>query len=271
MGRTGYPLVENSVWPILASFSALCSVGGFVCFAHEGWALPLCVGLGSLVLTLGCWWSDIAVEGSYLGRHTSLVLRNYRISMKLFILSEAFFFVSFFWALIHYKIGELSSHHSWPPVGVDPIDPWGIPLMNTGLLVGSAGTVTSAHKHIEAFSESYPLSAEYHHHKKRGCLWLLTTVLLGMIFMSVQYHEYHQLSFCLSDSAFGSVFFVTTGFHGTHVIVGIIFLSVALLRLFLGHFSKSTNHFNVLASIWYWHFVDVVWILLVFLLYFGAF
>nr|YP_010393063.1 cytochrome c oxidase subunit III [Xyloredo nooi]UPX88997.1 cytochrome c oxidase subunit 3 [Xyloredo nooi]UPX89009.1 cytochrome c oxidase subunit 3 [Xyloredo nooi] len=271
MGRTGYPLVENSIWPLLASVSTMCGIGGFIVFVHDGLVWPLCLGLVSLVMTLTCWWGDVVVEGSYLGRHTSLVLRNYYISMKLFILSEAFFFVSFFWSLVHVKVGELSSNFSWPPRGVEAINPWGIPFLNTGLLVGSAGTVTSAQKHVQAFSKSFILSEDYMLHKNRGVMWFLITISLGVIFMSVQYHEYHILNFTISDSAFGSCFFVMTGFHGIHVFVGIAFLSVACLRLWLGHFSKSMNRFNVIAAIWYWHFVDVVWILLVFLLYFGAF
>nr|UPX89021.1 cytochrome c oxidase subunit 3 [Xyloredo sp. E88]UPX89033.1 cytochrome c oxidase subunit 3 [Xyloredo sp. E89] len=271
MGRTGYPLVKNSSWPLLASLATLSSIGGFILFVHDGAVFPLCFGMGLLVTTLTSWWGDVVIEGSYLGRHTSLVLRNYYISMKLFILSEAFFFVSFFWSLVHVKVGELSSNYSWPPRGVEAINPWGIPFLNTGLLVGSAGTVTSAQKHVQAFSKCYHNSLDYNIHKNRGVGWFGITIFLGIFFMSVQYHEYHILNFTIADSAFGSCFFVMTGFHGIHVFVGIVFLSVACFRLSLGHFSKGMNRFNVVAAIWYWHFVDVVWILLVFLLYFGAF
>nr|UPX88964.1 cytochrome c oxidase subunit 3 [Xylophagaidae sp. E23]UPX88976.1 cytochrome c oxidase subunit 3 [Xylophagaidae sp. E81] len=271
MGRTGLPLLENSVWPILASFGALGGVSGFVMLNHTNSAWPICVGLGFLVSVLVCWWTDVIVEGCFLGRHSSLVLRNLYISMKLFILSEVFFFVSFFWALVHIKGGELSSNYSWPPRGVEAISPWGIPLLNTALLVGSAGTVTSAQKHVQAFSCSKPLSVESFYHKRWGVVWFSITVGLGVLFMMVQYNEYFSLSYTISDSAFGSCFFVMTGFHGIHVFVGIIFLSVAGARLFFSHFSKGMNRFNVIAAIWYWHFVDVVWILLVFLLYYGSF
>nr|UPX88913.1 cytochrome c oxidase subunit 3 [Xylophaga oregona]UPX88925.1 cytochrome c oxidase subunit 3 [Xylophaga oregona]UPX88937.1 cytochrome c oxidase subunit 3 [Xylophaga oregona] len=271
MARAGYPLVENSVWPVLASASALSGIGGFIVFVHEGRSLFLCLGVGVLFLTLSCWWGDVVIEGAYLGRHTSLVLRNYYISMKLFIMSEAFFFVSFFWALVHVKVGELSFNCSWPPSGVEAINPWGIPFLNTGLLVGSASTVTSAQKHVQGFSQAFPFSEDYYTHKNRGVMWFLVTIGLGVFFMSVQYHEYHVLNFTIADSAFGSCFFVMTGFHGIHVFVGIVFLTVACFRLWLGHFSAGMNRFNVIAAIWYWHFVDVVWILLVFMLYYGSF
>jgi len=124
--------------------------------------------------------------------------------------------------------------------------------------VASAGTVTCAQKHVQGFSESYIISPDYFNHKRQGLVWFFVTIILGVFFLFIQYYEYYELNFTFADSGFGSCFFIITGFHGLHVLIGVVFLSVACYRLSLGNFRKRSNHFNVTAAIWYWHFVDVV-------------
>nr|WHN64049.1 cytochrome c oxidase subunit 3 [Pholas orientalis] len=278
MGRSGYPLVEHSPWPLITStlaFSSVMSVlllfhdadssSFFYNFNHEVW--PFCYSLFFLGLCLMGWWGDVVYEGVYLGRHTSLVVKNFRMGFRMFILSEVFFFVSFFWAFLHVKIGELSCKFEWPPMGIQGVYPGGLPLWNTALLVSSAGFVTLAHKYIIAYNKAYLKSSDFYVMRSESLKWLGVTVILGAMFVACQAYEYYICPFCISDGAFGSCFFVMTGFHGLHVMAGIIFLSVAFGRLYNCHFSKSMNMFNVTAAIWYWHFVDVVWILLMILVY----
>lgn len=165
------------------------------------------------------------------------------------------------------KVGELSNRNQWPPVGISPVWHWGVPFANTSLLLASAMTVTVAQKYVQAFNRSYLYTDDYYYFRKGGVRWFLATLFLGSMFLYVQYKEYCYCSFTISDGAYGSTFYLLTGFHGLHVFIGLVFLGVACLRLNIGHFSKRKNRFNVTAAVWYWHFVDVVWVLVWLLLY----
>nr|UPX89225.1 cytochrome c oxidase subunit 3 [Kuphus sp. PMS-3700M] len=270
MARSGYPLIENSPWPFVMGGAAFVMGAGITVWAHAHCFWVVGFALVLIFIGLTGWWTDVICEATFKGMHTSLVLRNERIAMFLFILSEAFFFLGFFWALIHFKVGELSYGYSWPPLGVEVMEPFRVPFFNLVVLLCSGAAAQAAQGYVKAFNQSYLFTESYCVNRELGLCWFLASVILGVLFLSVQIWEYTQCKFCISDGVFGSVFFVTTGFHGLHVFIGVVFLTVAMVRLYFGHFSKSQNIFNVWASVWYWHFVDLIWIFLFALLYWGA-
>jgi len=196
------------------------------------------------------WWRDVSREATFQGHHTVPVGVGLRWGMILFITSEVLFFFAFFWAFFHSSLAptvELGSH--WPPTGIEPLNPFHVPLLNTAVLLASGVTVTWAHHSLLAGNRAEATQA------------LALTITLGMYFTALQLFEYIQAPFTIADAAYGSTFFVATGFHGLHVIIGSSFLTVCLLRQIRFHFSNN-HHFGFEAAAWYWHFVDVVWLFL---------
>jgi len=262
---TGHPvnhpfhLTDESPWPILASFLRLGVTTGLVSWFHINRIALLVFRILTLNITSFLWWRDVSREGAFQGLHTIMVFAGLRWGILLFITSEVFFFLSFFWAFFHSALSpNIEVGSSWPPLGVQAFNPWGVPLLNTVVLLSSGISVTWAHKGF----------LENNHNQ---CLVSLTlTIFLGSYFTFLQGIEYQEASFSISDSVFGSTFFVATGFHGLHVIVGTIFLIVGVFRLRLGILSKG-HHLGVTAAIWYWHFVDVVWLFLFCWLYVWTF
>nr|AUR26777.1 cytochrome c oxidase subunit 3 [Cormobates leucophaea] len=245
-----YHMVDPSPWPILGAAAALLTTSGLVMWFHYDSYYLLLLGLISTALVMFQWWRDIIRESTFQGHHTPTVQKGLRYGMALFITSEAFFFLGFFWAFFHSSLAptpELGGQ--WPPVGIQPLDPMGVPLLNTTILLASGVTVTWAHHSITEAA------------RKSAILALTLTVLLGLYFTALQAMEYYEAPFSIADGVYGSTFFVATGFHGLHVIIGTIFLFVCLLRLIKYHFT-SGHHFGFEAAAWYWHFVDVVWLLL---------
>nr|QQQ88924.1 cytochrome c oxidase subunit 3 [Hyalella franciscae] len=245
-----YHLVEKSPWPLIASIGAMIMVSGLVKWFHEFMFDILLLGLVSVIITSMQWWRDVAREASFQGLHTVKVVNGMRWGMILFIVSEVLFFFSFFWAFFHSSLSatmEIGSQ--WPPASVQAFNPFQIPLLNTAILLASGVTVTWAHHAIVENNHSQAVQG------------LFMTVLLGAYFSALQGLEYMESSFSIADSVYGSTFFVATGFHGLHVIIGSTFLTVNFYRLMSGHFS-NTHHNGVEAAIWYWHFVDVVWLFL---------
>jgi cytochrome c oxidase subunit 3 len=260
-----YHLVDPSPWPLVASIAAfITAVGGIM------WMKGIPVGslkIGSFVFGVGllgilyvmaAWWSDVIKEAEYGGYHTRVVQLSHRYGMILFIASEAMFFVAWFWAFFNSAlfpnetIEYLRTQFTggvWPPKGIEAIDPWKLPLFNTLILLTSGTTVTWAH---------YALLQGDRASVKKA---LGLTVLLGLLFTFVQGYEYAHAPFSFKGSIFGSTFFMATGFHGFHVIIGTIFLAVCLIRVFAGQFTK-THHLGFEFAAWYWHFVDVVWLFL---------
>lgn len=250
MTRNPFHLVEFSPWPLTGSIGALFLTVGIISWFHKDmWTIPL-TGLLLIILTMIHWWRDIVREGTFQGFHTHKVSIGLRWGMILFIVSEICFFFAFFWAYFHSSLAptpELGS--CWPPIGIQPINPFQIPLLNTAVLLASGVSVTWAHHSIvEGF-------------KSQGLQALSITVILGIYFTFLQAGEYYEAPFTIRDSVYGSTFFVATGFHGLHVLIGTTFLIVCLYRLFKNHFSMS-HHFGFEAAAWYWHFVDVVWLFL---------
>nr|YP_009632251.1 cytochrome c oxidase subunit III [Paralithodes platypus]ASS30837.1 cytochrome c oxidase subunit III [Paralithodes platypus] len=258
-GMHPYHLVDMSPWPLTGSISAMMLTTGLVKWFHQFNMDLLILGLLTTVLTMIQWWRDVTREATYQGLHTKIVENGMRWGMILFIVSEVLFFFSFFWAFFHSSLSPTAEiGMSWPPKGIDPFNPFQIPLLNTIILLSSGATVTWAHHAI----------MEGNH--KQSMQSLLITVVLGLYFSALQALEYVEAPFTIADSVFGATFFVATGFHGLHVIIGTSFLMICLFRLYKCHFS-SGHHFGFEAAAWYWHFVDVVWLFLyVFIYWWGG-
>jgi cytochrome c oxidase subunit III len=260
-----YHLVDPSPWPLIGSVSAFFMALGAIMWmkdltmagAHVG---PYVFGAGviGVLYTMLSWWTDVVREATYEGYHTRVVQLSHRYGMIMFIASEVMFFVAWFWAyfdaslypndpLQYTRVETLGG--TWPPKGIETFDPWHLPLLNTLILLTSGTTVTWAHHALL-------------HNDRQGLklgLWL--TVLLGLVFTFVQAYEYSHAAFGFKGSIYGATFFMATGFHGAHVIIGTIFLAVCLFRVYLGHFTPR-QHLGFEFAAWYWHFVDVVWLFL---------
>nr|NP_008183.1 cytochrome c oxidase subunit III [Katharina tunicata]AAC48373.1 cytochrome oxidase subunit III [Katharina tunicata] len=250
MIRNPFHLVEFSPWPLVGSMGAFCLTVGLAAWFHGFSLFLVWVGVILILLTMVQWWRDVIREGTFQGYHTLRVSRGLRWGMILFITSEVLFFFAFFWAYFHSSLAPcLEIGSCWPPQGVAPLNPFQVPLLNTAVLLASGVSVTWAHHSLIDGDQG------------GANISLLTTVILGAYFTFLQAGEYLETSFTIADSCYGSTFFVATGFHGFHVLVGSLFLLVTLWRNFSCHFSSS-HHFGFEAAAWYWHFVDVVWLFL---------
>ena len=245
-----YHLVEPSPWPLLGAFAAGVLALGLVFFMHRATSLLLFAGVGLVLLTMAGWWRDVIREGEFEGAHTPVVQIGLRYGMILFILSEVMFFAAFFWAYFNgalFPTDEISG--VWPPPQIEPFDPFDVPFLNTLILLLSGCTVTWAHHGLQ------------HDNREAIVKGLALTVGLGLVFSLLQAYEYAHAHFGFGGDIYSSVFYMATGFHGAHVIIGTVFLAVCLGRAMRGHF-RPAHHFGFEAAAWYWHFVDVVWIFL---------
>lgn len=276
-----YHLLNPSPWPIVGSVSAFVLAvglivwmksmnGGVGVFGIRGsWLFG--IGVMGVIYTMFMWWRDVIKE-AHSGDHTPVVQIHLRYGMIMFIASEVMFFVAWFWAFFDASLFPAAVHPLqnsdqivgmvernaltggvWPPKPSDnfhgTFDPWGLPLVNTLVLLLSGTTVTWAH---HALLEN----------DRKGLIWGLTiTVVLGLLFTALQAYEYGHAGFNFAGHIYGATFFMATGFHGAHVIIGTIFLAVCLMRALKGHFTPK-QHFGFEAAAWYWHFVDVVWLFL---------
>jgi cytochrome c oxidase subunit III len=249
-----YHLVDPSIWPLIGAIGGGFTVFGIILAAHFGDYIVLALGLAVVLVTMVGWWRDVIRESRTPGLHTAIVRLGLRYGMMLFITSEVMFFVAFFWAFFHYALFPEhvldQAHPSWPPAGIFTFDPFHLPLLNTMILLLSGTTVTWAH---HALIEG----------DRKGLLTGLgLTVLLGASFTGCQAYEYAHAPFHFSGGGiYPAVFFLATGFHGFHVIVGTLFLLVCWFRANAGQFTPQ-RHFGFEAAAWYWHFVDVVWLFL---------
>nr|YP_010946445.1 cytochrome c oxidase subunit III [Calolamprodes beybienkoi]WGO57163.1 cytochrome c oxidase subunit III [Calolamprodes beybienkoi] len=245
-----FHLVDKSPWPLTGALGVLIMMTGLIKWFHLYKQELMFMGMMIIILTMIQWWRDITREGTYQGLHTKFVTKGLRWGMILFIISEVFFFISFFWAFFHSSLTPTIDIGSlWPPTGILPFNPLQIPLLNTAILLSSGVTVTWAHHSLLENNYNQVLQS------------LFLTVMLGLYFTALQAYEYLEAPFTIADSVYGSTFFMATGFHGLHVIIGTTFLLICLLRHLLFHFS-SNHHFGFEAAAWYWHFVDVVWLFL---------
>ncbi|MEM9837894.1 MAG: cytochrome c oxidase subunit 3 [Pseudomonadota bacterium] len=290
-----YHLVNPSPWPLVASVAAMTMMLGAIVWSYSetklfGMSGPwlFLAGLGGVLFSMYGWWRDVVRE-SLSGENTSTVVRiGLRYGVVLFILSEVMFFVAWFWAffaaalfpggadpviltdgtqmlnadgLPAYLQNDAAFHNKtidWPPRGVDPLSPWQLPLVNTIILLLSGTTVTWAHHAIQVGDRS-------------GFKWgMIITVGLGALFSFLQAVEYYEViaggMFSFGGSIYGATFFMATGFHGFHVLIGTIFLFVCMIRGLNGQFTRK-RHFGFESAAWYWHFVDVVWLFLFIAIY----
>ncbi|KJS36901.1 MAG: cytochrome B562 [Hyphomonas sp. BRH_c22] len=267
-----YHLVNPSPWPLLGSLAVIVLAVGGVTYMKGLFGLEagtwwlLAIGFAMVIWVMTGWWREVAKEGA-IGDHTPVVSIGLRYGMILFIASEVMFFVAWFWGFFEFTIYEsartgstwdatnplyadaLAKFNDWPPAGVETFDPFHLPLINTLVLLLSGTTVTWAHHALQ------------HGDRSGAKLGLLLTVLLGLGFTALQVLEYSHAGFTYDGTLYGSAFFMATGFHGAHVVIGTIFLAICLLRLMMGGMTP-TKHLGFEFAAWYWHFVDVVWLFL---------
>ena len=247
-----FHIVDPSPWPLVTAFTAFFIVFGLVLYRHSytlGFTL-FSLGLLSTIFHATLWWRDVVREATFEGHHTETVRSGLRFGIVLFIVSEVMLFFAFFWAFFHASLSPTPQLGAvWPPVGVEVLSPWSIPLLNTLLLLTSGASLTWSHA---ALLGGYRLEA---------ITGLRLTLVLAITFTLLQGYEYLNAPFTIADGVYGSSFYRLTGLHGIHVIVGSIFLAVALYRIARHHYTIST-HVGFEAGAWYWHFVDVVWIFL---------
>ncbi len=247
-----YHLVDPSPWPLIGSIAAGVMASGAVLFMHGHGTVALIIGALMVLGTMAVWWRDVIREATFGGYHTPVVQIGLRFGMALFIASEVMFFAAFFWAFFTSSLFPVGG--VWPPKGITPFDPFEFPFLNTLILLLSGTTVTWAHHSLLEGNQ-------------KGLIQGLTvTVLLGLSFTCVQAYEYSHAAFHFTGGIYPSTFFMATGFHGFHVIIGTTFLAVCLWRSKRGDFTP-THHFGLEAAAWYWHFVDVVWLFLFICIY----
>jgi cytochrome c oxidase subunit III len=245
-----YHLVDPSPWPLVGALCAGLLAVGAVVFMHNGGSWLMILGFLAVLTTMALWWRDVIREATFEGYHTKVVQIGLRYGMSLFIASEVMFFAAFFWAYFDASLfPKEATGGMWPPKGIEGFDAWDIPFLNTLILLLSGTTVTWAHHGL------------LHSDRRTTLVGLGLTVLLGITFTCLQAYEYTHAHFGFKDGIYPSTFFMATGFHGFHVIVGTIFLIVCWFRAYAGHF-KPDHHFGFEAAAWYWHFVDVVWLFL---------
>lgn len=245
-----FHLVDKRPWPVVGAFGVMTLVTGIAKWFHTFDIRLFILGIVTTVLVIIQWWRDVTREGTYQGHHTAIVGVGLRWGIILFITSEVLFFFSFFWAFFHRRLSPaIEIGAIWPPAGIVAFNPFQIPLLNTAILLASGVSVTWAHHSL--MEGNFTQTTE----------GLVITVLLGLYFTALQALEYYEASFRIADAVYGSTFFVATGFHGLHVIIGTLFLLVCLVRHLKLHFTKG-HHFGFEAAAWYWHFVDVVWLFL---------
>jgi len=245
-----YHLVDKRPWALITRFNLFGLVRGFIIiFLERNWNLFFFEFLFVSFLAYK-WWRDISRERGYQGYHRDKVREGLYIRIIFFIISEIFFFFSFFWGYFHRRLAiNIELGFVWPPVGIIRFNPYRIPLLNRIILLSSGVTVTWAHHAIldKDFNGTY--------------YGFLLTLLLGFYFTFLQGLEYLERFFCIRDSVYRSIFFLATGFHGVHVIVGRLYLLISFLRCIKGKI-RSIHHVGAELAIWYWHFVDVVWLFL---------
>jgi len=215
------------------------------------------IGLLCVIFYKFLWFKDVVREGTFLGDHTFFVQRGLRYGIVLFIVSEIMFFFAFFWAFFHSALAPTCQINGvWPPLGVDDLvfNFLEVPLINTFILLLSGATITWAH---HAIINGFYFDSLYA---------FVYTIFLAVLFIAFQVYEYREATFTISDSIYGASFYMATGFHGFHVFIGTCFIIVCFLRHLNTHFSKA-HHFGFEAAAWYWHFVDVVWLFLVAVIY----
>lgn len=263
-----FHIIDPSPWPFFVSITLFNVLTGVILWVNKyiiGGNIFI-ISFIILVLFVQFWFTDIIREGSFEGKHSIFVQKGLKLGMILFIVSEVMFFFGFFWAYFHFSLSPaIEIGCLWPPYSIQIFDYLHIPLYNTFILLVSGVCVTWCHHNIiltkNESADKYLV--------EDTIIALGLTILLAIHFTGYQILEYTEASFNISDSVYGSIFFMATGFHGFHVLVGTLFLFVCLIRLLKGHFSIK-HHLGLEFAIWYWHFVDVVWLFLYVCVYWWA-
>jgi cytochrome c oxidase subunit 3 len=256
-----YHLVSPSPWPIATCSNLLSLTVSSALTFHYFKDLYIIVFLSVIMVmySMALWFRDVISEATYKGNHTLAVQKGINFGIILFIISEVFFFLAIFWAFFHGAISpDTEIGAQWPPLGIQAINPFELPLLNTIILLSSGVTVTQGHHSLIEGDRRKTLNG------------LLYTIILAIIFTICQGIEYSVSSFTISDGVFGTTFYFATGFHGLHVIIGTIFLATGLWRVMAYHLTDN-HHLGLESGILYWHFVDIVWLFLyVFMYYWGS-
>ncbi len=252
--RHDFHILNPSIWPFMGAMGGFTMLAGAVLYFHDKGPWLGLVGLVMVLYTMYSWWSDVVSEASS-GDHTPVVMIGLRYGMIMFIMSEVMFFLAWFWNFFKHALypmteGSPAIDGVWPPAGIETFDPWHLPLINTLILLCSGAAATWAHHAIA------------HENNRRDLVQgLALAIFLGALFTAFQAFEYSHAAFGFSGNIYGGTFFMATGFHGFHVLIGTIFLTVCLIRALNGHFTPE-HHLGFEAAAWYWHFVDVVWLFL---------
>lgn len=245
-----FHIVAPSPWPFVGAIGGLVSAIGLVLLMHHHGIYVLLMGLLIVICTMVGWWRDVLHESEDRKTYTPPVQLGLQIGMALFITSEVMFFVAFFWAFFNASLFPTEPTGGvWPPKGIQPLDPFDFPYFNTLILLLSATTLTWAHHAVLT------------RHNKEVIKGIGFTILLGLLFTSIQAYEYAHATFGFKEGIYSSTFYMATGFHGAHVIIGTLFLIVCWVRARMGQFTPA-RHIGLEAAAWYWHFVDVVWLFL---------
>ncbi len=249
-----YHILPPSLYPLLGAVFGFIMLFGAVIYFHTDSPWMLLVGFAGVLYVMYGWWSE-TIKENFAGDHTPVVKIGLRYGFILFIMSEVMFFSAWFWSFFKHALYPMGPQSPaidgvWPPAGIETFDPWHLPLINTLILLCSGAAATWAHHAIA-----------HENNRKDMINGLLIAVLLGMLFTVFQVYEYSHASFGFSGNIYGANFFMATGFHGFHVVVGTIFLAICMLRAMKGHFTAD-SHVGFEAAAWYWHFVDVVWLFL---------
>nr|AGQ50320.1 cytochrome c oxidase subunit III [Conostigmus sp. MM-2013] len=250
-----YHLTSLSPWPLLMSFNLMNMLISIINLFQMKTYNLIFSNMIILMYLMFLWWSNVVKESLFSGNHNTKIISLIKMGMMLFILSELMFFVSFFWTYFHLSLSpSIEIGSMWPPSGIKLFNPYNVPLLNTLILLSSGVTITWSHHSITNLLLD------------QSKISLLLTVLLGFYFSYWQLNEYNHAFYSFNDSSFSSIFYMATGFHGIHVIIGTLFNSINLMRLYLNQFSNF-HHCGFEMSAWYWHFVDVVWLFLYILIY----
>ena len=254
-----YHILSPSINPFLGAVAAFAMLTGVVRWMHGSSPWLAVIGLVAVLYVMFTWWADV-IDESNVGDHTPVVRIGLRYGFIFFITSEVMFFLAWFWSFFKHAMYPMGPNSPaidgvWPPVGIETFDPWHLPLINTLILLCSGAAATWAHHALVHENNRKDL--------KNG---LILAILLGALFTGFQAYEYGHAAFGFSGNIYGANFFMATGFHGFHVLIGTIFLGVCLIRTYAGHFTPE-RHIGFEAAAWYWHFVDVVWLFLFFSIY----
>ena len=249
-----YHILHPSVWPFVGAVSGFIMLFGAVLWMKDSGPYLFLIGLVGVLGTMFAWWSDVINE-SQIGDHTPVVRIGLRYGFIFFIMSEVMFFAAWFWTFFKHAMYPMGPDSPaidgvWPPAGIETLDPWHLPLINTLILLCSGAAATWAHHALV-----------HENNRKDMKAGLILAVGLGILFTALQGYEYFHATFGFSGNIYGAAFFMATGFHGAHVIIGTIFLFICYLRVRQGHFTPE-KHIGFEAAAWYWHFVDVVWLFL---------